>query len=229
MNYIWDLVIKAGQSGIHGRNISFSVAESYSPYMELSCEVLNIRKIEHEVEVNPYYRYYEIFKDMFNINNTEDREFRDTLFDITAHFLADIDVMQGMNKSEYYLGFIRRDIESCLLGASVRENFKLFDDDEKNIIAENIIRLYLTGDALYLLKDSLRKIFRNSTIYANYETLDELLFFINCNKKDIYEKKLEMINEIFLPVKFRTRVYWRDHFGVIEAEETMRIDSIALY
>ena len=229
MNYIWDLVIKAGQSGIHKKNIEFSVAESYSPYMELSCEVLNIRKIEHEVEVNPYYRYYEIFKDMFNINNTEDKEFRDRLFDITAHFLADIDVMQGMNKSEYYLRFVRRDINNGLFGELVKEDFDLFNEEEKNILAENIIRLYLTGDALYLLKDSLRKIFRNSTIYANYETLDELLFFINCNKKDLYEKKLELINEIFLPVKFRTRVYWKDHFGVIEAEDTMMIDSIALY
>jgi len=229
MNYIWDLVIKAGQSGIHKKNIEFSVAESYSPYMELSCEVLNIRKIEHEVEVNPYYRYYEIFKDMFNINNNEDREFRDKLFDTTMHFLSDIDVLQGMNKKEYYIRFILKDINSGLLGNSAKEKINLFNEEEKAMLAGNILKLYITGQALYLLKDTLRHIFKGSIIYANYETLDELLFFINYRRNAVNESKLELIKEIFLPVKFRTEVYWKDHFGIIGVEETMKVDSIAMY
>lgn len=229
MNYVWDLVIKARQSGIPKKNIEFSVAESYSPYMELSNEVLNIRKPEHHVEVNPYYRYYEIFKDMFNINNNEDREFRDKLFDTTMHFLSDIDVSQGMNKKEYYIRFILKDINSGLLGNSAKEKINLFNEEEKIMLAGNILKLYITGQALYLLKDTLRHIFKGSIIYANYETLDELLFFINYRRNAVNESKLELIKEIFLPVKFRTEVYWKDHFGIIGVEETMKVDSIAMY
>ncbi len=229
MNYVWDLLIKAGQSGVQKKNIKFKAAESYSPYMELSNEALNFCRIEHEVEINPYYRYFEIFKDMFNINNTEDKEFRDSLFDIAVHFLADIDIMQGMNKNEYYLRFILRDMDNGLFGASVKEKIGLFSKEEKDMLAGNILRLYITGEALYLLKDTVRKIFKSSTIYANYETLDELLFFINYKRNETNEKKLELIKEIFLPVKFRTEVYWKDHFGIIDVDETMKIDSIALY
>jgi hypothetical protein len=229
MNYVWDLVINAGQGGMQKKNIKFILAQSYSPYMELSNEIINFTKPEHEIEINPYYRYFEIFKDMFNINNIEDTELRNNLLDIAVHFLCDIDVMQGMSKREYYIRFILDDMEKGILGSSINDKLHMFDSEEKRLLADNILRLYITGEALYLLKDTVRKIFKNSTIYANYETKDELLFFIDTERTDEKEIKLTLIKDIFLPIKFRTEIYWRDHFGVIGVEETMKIDSIALY
>lgn len=229
MNYVWDLIIKAKQLNIPLKNIKFLAAKSYSAYMELSDKYLNFNKVENEVEVNPYYRFYEIFKDMFNINNNSDTEFREVLFDIAMHFLAEIDVMQGMNKREYYIRFIIEDIERGIFGEEIKDKFALFDKEEKNIIAHNILKLYITAEALYLLKDTIRKIFKNSTIYVNYEKKDELLFYIPYTRNDINEAKVDLIKEFFLPIKFHTEIYWKDHFGIIGVEETMKIDSIALY
>ncbi len=229
MNYIWDIVVKAKQNEIPKQDIKFLVAQDYSPYMELSVEDINFNKVETEVEINPYYRYFEIFKDMFNINNTEDEEFRHTLFDIAVHFLADIDIMQGMNKKEFYIRFILKEIESGLLGKRLKEDFELFNKEEKTIIAKSLYRLYITGEMMYILMDSIREIFTNSTIYANYETKDELLFFIPHDRNEINEAKLDFLKSLFLPLKFHTEVYWNAHFGIIGVEETMKVGSIALY
>ena len=65
MNYIWDIIIKARQLGIDETKIKFIAAKSYSPYMELSNENINFKDIEQEVELNPYYRFFEIFKYFF--------------------------------------------------------------------------------------------------------------------------------------------------------------------
>jgi hypothetical protein len=229
MNYIWDLVIRAFQNGIPQAKLRFVPAKSYSPYMELSQADLNFTQVEQEIEINPYYRFYEIFKDLFNINNHEDQELRRVLLDVTIHFLTGIDLRQGMNKTEYYLRFIQREIAAGVFGAAVQKDFDLFSPAEQGALAKNIYRLLITGELLYLLKDTVRQIFTNSTIYVNYETTNELLFFINYEKTAINLAKLNLINELFLPLQFKTIIYWKDHFGVIGADETMQIDHIALY
>lgn len=230
MNYIWDVVIRAHQSGLPKEKIVFTLAKSYSPYMELAPANLNFNQVDDlQIEINPYYRFYEIFKDMFNINNEEDVELRNVLLDITIHFLDGIDRMQGMNKTEFYHQFIRREILDGRLGPQIREKFVLFSEPEQTILVANYLQLLVSGEMLYLLKETIRKIFKNSTIYANYETVNELMFFIPAEKTDLRVTKLELIKDLFLPLKFTTLTYWKDHFGIIGNDETMLIDSIALY
>ena len=116
MNYIWDWVIRAEEIGTPRKNLRFTVAEVYSPYMELSPENINTTDAGTVVEMNPYYRYYEIFRDLFQPDNEENQELRKTLFDIIVHFLVAIDLRQGMNKTEYYYRFILWDIYNGLFG-----------------------------------------------------------------------------------------------------------------
>lgn len=231
VNYIWDLIIKAEQSGVNALDIRFAPAKVYSPYMELSLEDLNAQAIGQlgMVEVNPYYRFYDLFKDMFDINNEEDVELRSTLFDIVLHFLTGIDRVQGMNRREYYIRFALRDMEEGRFGARVSEGIKLFDREEREAIAGNVLRLYETGEAVYLLKDTMRDIFPRSTIYANCEDKDELLFYVGQEDTDTARAKLELIKELFLPARFHIEVYWRDHFGIIDVDDTMRLGGISLY
>lgn len=179
MNYIWDLLIQAEEEGFLTKDIYFHLAKIYSPYMELSPQLLNSQEIEQHVEVNPYYRYFDIFKDLFHPDHTTDEAFRDALLDITLHFLAEIDRMQGLNKKEYYIRFMLRDIEANVFGKLVRDKIKSFSKKEQEIIALNMLRLYQTGEALYLIKDTLKNIFRNCFIYVKSEENDELLLYIH--------------------------------------------------
>lgn len=229
MNYIWDLVIRAERSGLAKRDINFSAAKVFSPCLELSFKYINTSEVTPKVEINPYYSYYEIFKDLFNINNNEEVELRNTLFDILIHFLADIDLRQGLNKKDFYLKFVLEDIESGLFGTENSKRIKLFDREEKEIIAGNILRLYEMGEAIYLLKDTLRKLFKKSIIYANPEERDELVIYIDQQESLTAQAKMELIKEFFVPVSFHTEIYWKNHFGLIGYEETMQIDGIALY
>ncbi len=229
MNYIWDLLIQAEEEGFLTKDIYFHLAKIYSPYMELSPQLLNSQEIEQHVEVNPYYRYFDIFKDLFHPDHTTDEAFRDALLDITLHFLAEIDRMQGLNKKEYYICFMLRDIEANVFGKLVRDKIKSFSKKEQEIIALNMLRLYQTGEALYLIKDTLKNIFKNCFIYVKSEENDELLLYIHQKKTIENINKVQLIQEIFLPIGFQMEVYWQYHFGIIDVEETMKLDRIALY
>ncbi|OXM85383.1 iron-dependent peroxidase [Paenibacillus rigui] len=229
LNYVWDLVIKAEQTGIRKRELYFAPAQVFSPYMELSNETLNAKTVDKLVEINPYYRFYDIFRDLFDSNNKEDKELRQALFDIVIHFVTDMDLLQGMNRREFYIRFMLDDLEAGIFGADVARKIRLLDKKEREIVAGNLLRLYETGEAVYLLKDTMRKLFRHSTIYANCEEKDELLFYVGQPETETARAKLELIKQIFLPVRFHTETYWVEHFGIIDVEETMQLDRIGIY
>lgn len=229
MNYIWDYVINAERDGIPQRKLRFLMAQVYSAYMELSPTMLNFREIEPEIEINPYYRFYEIFRDFFHLDNQEDVELRKALFNMAIHFLADIDRRLGMTKTEYYLRFILTDIKEGRLGAKMSRAIPQFNLDEQEIIAGNIYRLYRTGAMIDLLKDTIIKIFPRTIIYVNYEVKDEILLFLEYEPSEVNQIKVGAILEVFLPLRFRTEIYWDYHFGIIGNEEAMKVDSIAIY
>lgn len=229
MNYVWDWVIRADEQGLPRKNLRFTVADVYSPYMELSPENINTAEAGAVVEMNPYYRYYEIFRDLFQPDNTEEAELRQVLFDLTVHFLVDIDLRMGMNKTEYYCYFLLRDIQNGLFGPKLHRGITLFNRRQQHIITFNLYRLYRTGEALYLLENTMDQIFPESLVYANYETKNEVILFLNYEQNEILATKLAVILELFLPLQFKTEIYWAFHFGIIGNDEAMQMDKIALY
>ncbi len=229
MNYTWDIIIRALNEEVDLKELTFLHAKKYSAYMELSLREINFNNLEKEIEINPYYRYDDIFRNLFNINYTEDKEYREKLLDITVHFLNQIDIWSGMHKEKFYKKFILKDIYSGFFGKRLQENIDLFKILEKNILVDNIYKLYKTGDALYFFKDSIKRIFKNSIIYANYDTTNEILIYLNYEKTEENYKKIEIIKELFLPLQFNIVIYWKYHFGVIEVKETMKIEEISIY
>lgn len=229
MNYIWDLVIKAKNGGIQQKDLYFMPAAVYSPYMELSYEDLNTQWVDSTIEINPYYRFHSIFYQLLDVNVSENEELRKTLFDIVVHLLADIDVMHGMSKREYYIRFLIKDIEMGVFGEEVKLHFTYFQQLEKEIVANHVLRIYETGEKIFLLKETISQLFPRSTVYANCNERDEILIYIGQKETEEARAKIELILALFLPVLFHVELYWQYHFGIIEIEETMMIDRIALY
>ncbi|ADO57969.2 hypothetical protein PPM_3767 [Paenibacillus polymyxa M1] len=229
VNYVWDLLMRARKQGLDVDKIRFVPAVSYSPYMELSLAELNTSHLEQVVEINPYYRFYSIFRDLFPPDAAEDLELRESLFDIMMHFLAEIDLYQGMNRREYHIRFVQRDIADGIFGPKVKEAFGQLNREEQDAIAEGLLRLYETGEAVHLLKQTMRRVFHRSIIYTNCEEKDELLIYIGQEETMLSRIKVDLILDLFLPARFTTELYWTSHFGILEEEPTMKIDAIALY
>ncbi|TKH40793.1 iron-dependent peroxidase [Paenibacillus sp. FSL R10-2782] len=229
MNYVWDLLMRAREQELDVNSFRFVPAVSYSPYMELSLTELNTSELEQVVEINPYYRFYSIFRDLFPPDAEEYLELRESLFDIMMHFLAETDLYQGMNRREYHIQFVQRDIENGIFGPKVKESFAQLNREEQDAIAEGLLRLYETGEAVHLLKETMRRVFHRSIIYTNCEEKDELLIYIGQKETQLSRIKADLILDLFLPARFTIELYWTRHFGILEADPTMKIDAIALY
>lgn len=72
-----------------------------------------------------------------------------------------------MNKHDYYVRFVLKDIEDATFGNSVKSKMIGFTQREKEQIAANILRLYQTGEEIYLLKDTMKKCLRTASFISN--------------------------------------------------------------
>ena len=229
MNYIWELMIRAKEKGIDEADVFFKYGKPFSPYMELSFEDINETKILYEVEINPFYRYHSIFKELFEPDVNENEELIEVLHDLIIHHLKDIDVFMGMNKREYYIKFVIEDIKNGFFGDYIRERIDIFNLGEQKIIANSILNLYKTNECMHLMKDTVSRIFRNAYIFSNIAEKDEIILFLRTKETKEKHEQIEVLKYLFLPFKCHVEVYWEQIFGVIGTYEMMKMDEIMNY
>ncbi|MHC1748115.1 MAG: hypothetical protein AB9856_06980 [Cellulosilyticaceae bacterium] len=231
MNYIWNVLLKAKEENVNPKNIIFKAVDSYSPYMELANEDLNISEIEGSgiMPVNPYYRFYPIFKDILNINVEESQETREVITDIVMHLLGQIDLRQGMNKQEYYKKFIEQDLLAGVLGIQVTKVYKSLDTIQKEVLLNGFLALYQTGASLALFKNILKSFFPNSILYVNQDNQKELLVYLGEKRTLARQEKIDLLTQSFLNINTTICLYWEYHFGILGVEETIQIEEMVLY
>lgn len=231
MNYIWDLLIRAEQQQIDSKELRFIPAKDYSPYMELSPDDLNLTELEDftEVEVNPYYRFYKIFKDLFHPDYLENLELRETLFDLLIHYLGELDFLQGISRYNFYMEFIDRDIKAYTFGQTIKSYFEVLTKSEKNMIFDGMLNIYKSGASILVFRKMMKGIFPNSIIYLNCRDKKEVLIYLGCQKNHILEAKVSLIRDMFLPLGFEVVYFFEKHFGILGVAATMDIDNMVLY
>ncbi|WP_129599946.1 hypothetical protein [Anaerophilus nitritogenes] len=231
MNYIWDILLKADCQNTNREKIVFKCAKVYSPYMEIALEDLNKTEIDETliVEVNPYYRFFSIFKNFFDVNFKESIELREVLFDIIMHYLGNIDLKQGLSKQEYYKKYILQDILDNIFSENIKEHIKYLNKREQDILLSSLIRIYTTGVSLELFKSVVNQIFEKSIVYINQDHKKEILIYIGQVKTKELENKIQTIIDLFLHIEFKVFIYWQYHFGILGMDHTMKMENMVLY
>lgn len=230
MNYIWDILLKADKENIPREEVQFTLAKVSSPYMEIAFTDINTSSLPKDkvVEVNPYYRFYDIFKDLFDVDVEESSQLREVLFDIVIHYLGKLDLNQGISKEEFYKKFIMKDIKNGFFGEEVYLNIKHFKKDELDYILTGLVTLYKTGASLHLFNKILNKVFKNNRVYINQDNPKEMYIYLGRRKTQELNKKIETIIKLFLPINTNAFIYWNQHFGILGAENTMILDEIIM-
>ncbi len=230
MKYIWDILLKADQQKINRKRIKFVPAKICSPYMEIAFDELNAASLPEDniVEVNECYRFYEIFKDLFNINVEESKELREVLLDILLHYLGELDLKRGLCKTEVYKKFLMKDIVNKVFGEELANKIHYFEKEECDTLLNGLTTLYNTGVSLQLFNKILRKVFKNSIVYSSKEKPKDMYIYLGevWNKK--LQNKIDVIVDTFVPIDMKPLIFWNQHFGILGLNNTMRMDEIIM-
>lgn len=230
MSYLWRVLLEANNKKIDESSIVFKPAQIYSPYMEVALENLNSPLLSEgkEIEVNYWYRFHDIFKDLFPVDDIDNMELREVFFDIVMHYLGDLDLQKGLNKKYFCRELIYKDIKNGELGIDIRDSIDLLNNNELEYFLDGIINQYNCGTSIQNFEYVLRAIYKNNIVYKSIHKVKDIYIYLDTPYSEDEERKIYMIINTFLPINMKTFIFWDKHFGIMGVESTMKQGSIAL-
>ena len=189
---LWNIIYEIKRQKIKRSNAKFVSSGNISPYMELNFENINYfyfdEKSINEIEVNPYYRYFDIFNKLVDVNSDGYLELKELLFNGICHYLAEIELKKGLTQEDYYLKFVEYEIKNGAFGEKLKTEIEtLFSEREKKRLYKLIFNMYSNGNAMEHYTQAVSEIFKKSIIYNYQDTEEDLMLYIG--HKD-YMKKM---------------------------------------
>lgn len=230
MNYLWEVALRADDNGVKREALNYVPAAVCSPYAEASFTDLNQSGIEdRRIEVNPLYRFADIFAAVFDINMTQSPKLRRKLFHITMQYFIQTDLRQGLSKREYYLRFILRDILRGAYGDEMARAIKYFTHASLRQVLICLLSRCKCGASIALFRQAMRAVYPDAIIYSNNDVYRELLIYIGMKETPEEKSKIDFLTDAFLPINYTTHLFWEHHFGIIDVDVTMTLDEMVLY
>ena len=227
--------MRAAEDDIETGKLFFKPAESFSPYCEQSFKTINQRRVEDtEVEINPLARFSAIFEyllhpDCLNLIFVNQQQFTAYFFDLLTHILADVDLTHGMTRREFYVRQIRRELLSGVFGTVASEGMKQLKRDKQLAVADELLCVMEVGSSVRSFCRIMKQIFADCIIYQGRLHPQRIYVYIGQKQTEQRQKQWLLIRETFLAFDAEVRVFWDKHFGIINVNETMRVDNIAIF
>ncbi|MGN0403370.1 MAG: hypothetical protein ACI4HQ_14095 [Acetatifactor sp.] len=235
MRYLWEVLLTAGKEQIPEVKIRFVHAPLGSGYMELSLPCLNQAWLEEKgqsedisVEVNTYYRFYDIFYEMFPPDPIEFYSLRKSLTNLSLHMLAQNDVRMGMTREDYHKRLLAKEILGEDFGGVAKKVFLSMSRDDQEILLGGWMNSFRVGSVLPIFLEMIHGLVTDSIVYHNSAYPDEIMIYTGLKKERSLEQRIQFLIDTFLDIRYHAEVFYEYHFGIIGVEETMRIDEIAI-
>lgn len=235
MRYLWEALLAAKVEQIPEERLRFVHAPLGSGYMELSLPCLNQTWLEAggptqaaRIEVNTYYRFYDVFYEMFPPDPPDFPALRESLTNLSLHMLAENDIRRGMTREDYYKRLLAKEIMAGGFGETARGVFQDMDREEQELLLGGWLGSFRAGNALPVFLDMIHGLVADSIVYHSNAYPDEVLIYTGLRQERRLEQRIRFLADTFLDIRYRVEIFYEYHFGIIGVEETMRIDGTAI-
>lgn len=217
-----------------GKNIKFISEEGYSPYLEINGDFLNEFRMENEIKVNPFIRFNSIFSNFLEIfQETEEekyKEIRKKFIHEVLMCLREMDYITGTTIINIYCEKILKDIEGGVFGDELMADFKKLTEEEKNAMVLLYYDKIVTGkEGFDVFSNGIKCFFPDSIIYQKKYERKKVVIYINREKKKENRNKVKIMENLFLPLGVKVKYYWKNHFGVINVEKTLKLGEVSVF
>jgi hypothetical protein len=227
---MWEALLQTADLGADKEDIRFKPSRTANPYREVVFSDVNRGIISGtSVEVNAHYRYGAVFGALLGEDMDDCSELRETLFDIVAHCLTELDLRQGLCSAEYYARFLREDIVSGLFGRQNAQRLSCFTKAQLRLVLSGLLRMYRLGMSMRMFAQMSRELYPGSIVYLDVCGERVLLFYVGRKETPALRGQLELLCDLFVPADCEVKLFWDMHFGLIGTDETMEIGNIMMF
>ncbi len=217
MSYLWKN---------YSEKKNYIIGKQLCPYMEV------INSDEKIVQVNPLLRFSKIFSSVLEEDNGAqgvkyiDEEELNKIVNIIFHYLAQLDMVKGLDTSQRVMEMIRNEIESGIWGDEIQKLWDRLSQNDREYI------LYTLGHRVQnnnysTFMEAIGRLFPLSSLC--YEEKTSLFYlYVGAKETDYNNTKMALIIKLFWTLNSNLKIIWNYHYGIIGCEDTMHIDSIQI-
>lgn len=230
MNFMWDIVLRAQQQGIGEKDLFFTQAQDYSPFYEQAFSCINETQVRsNTIELNLLFRFAEIFQEILSEDAGEMPDLNRYLTDVSLHTILYMELRHGVRKRDIYIARLLRELRQGIYWEEAAEHLGAVPRKDWNRVAALLLGQIQTGSSLKIFCRGLLIVYPGAVLYQVRKEKKKLLLYLKEDQTQENEEKLHLIRDLFLPIGYDLRVFWKYHFGIIEVEDAMRMDEIAIY
>ena len=197
---------------------------------EHGAAALNEREVpESEIELNLLFRFPHIFQELLSEDGADYPELGRYLVDAALHMLLYTDLRRGLTKRDIYVRRVMEELEDGSFWREAAEDFKLIPSEKRNRLATLVLGQMETGSSLMSFRRGVLVLFPDAILYQVRADRKKLLLYLKENETEKNGRMLRFVQDMFLPVSYSLRVFWKYHFGIIGVDGAMKIDEIAIY
>lgn len=191
----------------------FRTGKKISPYMEIA-------ENNHVLcEVNPLIRFSEIFSDSDVLSENE------ALANMIFHYLAMTDMLSGINESQIKVNWLEKEILKGSFGEKLKDNWNMIQPKHQEILLYTLLHRLETQQIENEFFNACKKLFESTSLIYEKNT-DTYYFYISEDKTEYNEMLLDTAVMIFWNIQYRLEVIWKNHYGIIDSDDTMKIQNI---
>ena len=204
MSYIWE--------DYRAEKI-FRTGKKISPYMETA-------ENNHVLcEVNPLIRFSEIFSDSGVLSENEE------LANMIFHYLAMTDMLSGISENQIKANWLEKEILKGSFGEKLRGNWNRIQLRHQEILLYTLLHRLETQQIENEFFNACKKLFESTSLIYEKNT-DTYYFYISEDKTEYNEMLLDTAVMMFWDIQYRLEIIWKNHYGIIDSDDTMKIHNI---
>jgi len=230
MNHAWEVKLRAMEQGLDPHGLCFRPDFDGSPYRETTFTDVNLKEVaDAQIGLNPLYRFAHIFGPIFDRDEPRYVQSREMLLDIFFHYQSQLDLRQGLTKSEYYVRAILKDLLAGAYGRDAMEAIENFSNTEAKHVLHGMLTLFRAGSSMELFRQVVRGVYPRAIVYRNSDVYREILIYLLQKKNGADERKIWFLISMFLDINYTVYTFWGHHFGIIDLEETLAFDEMIIF
>lgn len=154
------------------------------------------------IEVNTYYRFYDIFCEMFPPDEAEFPSLRESLTNLCLHMLAQNDIRMGMTREDYHKRLLAKEILDGNFGEIAGNVFRSMSSKEQEILLGGWLNSFRTGSVLPVFLDMVHGLVADSIVYHNNAYPDEILIYTGWKRERNLEQRIRFLIDTFLDIRY---------------------------
>lgn len=158
------------------------------------------------------------------------RNFKKNIENNAINYLQELDFVSGTTVIDVICEKISEDIKKGILGISLKKYFLLLNSEEQQYIALLIYNEKINNvNCMKNFRLGIKYFFIDSIIYRQKSEKNKMIVYINKPKNKVNIAKIKTLELLFLELGMELKVFWQNHFGVVNVDETVKIDEIAVF